>query len=112
MLAPTGRIVVFGSARYASVGNRPNFLRMLYYWYTRPKIDPQKLIEKNRGVLGFNLIWLYENVDLMYPILLKLQDMQLKPPHVGHVFSFEKMHDAILLFQTGKTVGKVVVNVG
>lgn len=111
LLAPMGRVVVFGSARYASASNRPNIFRLLYHFITRPKIDPQGLPEWNKGVLGFNLIWLYERADLMHQSLQEISDLRLAPPHVGHVFPFEKMQEALRLFQTGKTVGKVVVEV-
>lgn len=109
MLASMGRAVVFGASRYASVGNKPNMLHMLRTWLTRPKIDPQKLPENNRGILGFNLIWLYERVELMQQLLQDLDALKLSPPHVGHTLPFENMHDAIRLFQSGKTIGKVVL---
>lgn len=111
MLAPMGRAVVFGSARYATSGDRPNKLHLLRHYFTRPKVDPQKLIEKNRAVMGFNLIWLYQNAELMQQLLVELDRLQLRPPHVGHVFKFEQLPDAVRLFQTGKTKGKVVVEV-
>jgi alcohol dehydrogenase len=111
MLAPMGRVVVFGSARYASPGDRPNKWHMLKLWLTRPKIDPQQLPETNRGVLGFNLIWLYERAELLHQLLQELDALQLSAPHVGHRFTFEQLPDAIRLFQTGKTMGKVVVEV-
>ncbi len=112
LLAPQGRMVVYGSARYGTVGNRPNYLRLLYLFLTRPKIDPQKMPENNKAVLGFNLIWLYHKADLMHRLLAELQAMNLGEPHVGHVFPFDQMREAILLFQSGKTVGKVVVGEG
>lgn len=111
MLAPMGRMVVFGSARYASPGNRPNILRLIYHWITRPKVDPQQMVESNRAVLGFNLIWLYDRAELLLGLLQDLSVLQLDPPHVGHRFPFDQLPDAIRLFQTGKTVGKVVVSV-
>jgi alcohol dehydrogenase len=111
MLAPMGRVVVFGSARYASPGDRPNKWHMLKYWITRPKIDPQQLPETNRAVLGFNLIWLYERVSLMRQLLQELDEMKLSAPHVGHRFPFTELPEAVRLFQTGKTIGKVVVEV-
>lgn len=111
MLAPMGRAVVFGSARYATASDRPNKLHLLRHFFTRPKVDPQRMVETNRAVLGFNLIWLYENADLLRSLLVELEALKLAPPHVGHVFSFEKLPDAVRLFQTGKTVGKVVVEV-
>ncbi len=109
LLAPTGRLIVVGSSRYTSVGNRPNVFRLLYHFLTRPKIDPQQLPETNKGVVGFNLIYLYERAPLMHQLLQELDGLRLAPPHVGHVLPFEKMHDAIKLFQSGKTVGKVVL---
>ena len=111
MLTPMGRVVVFGSARYASPGDRPNKLRMAYHWFTRPKIDPQQMVESNRAVLGFNLIWLYERAELLLGLLQDLSALKLAPPHVGHRFAFGELPEAIRLFQTGKTVGKVVVSV-
>lgn len=111
MLAPMGRAVVFGSARYATASDRPNKLHLLRHFFTRPKVDPQRMVETNRAVLGFNLIWLYENADLLRSLLVELEALKLAPPHVGHVFPFEKLPDAVRLFQTGKTVGKVVVEV-
>lgn len=109
LLAPMGRAVVFGSSRYATVGNQPNKLHMLRTWLTRPRFDPQTLPENNRGILGFNLIWLYERVELMNQLLQDVDALHLTPPHVGHILPFEKMNDAILLFQSGKTIGKVVL---
>ncbi|MFM7401985.1 MAG: zinc-binding dehydrogenase [Bacteroidota bacterium] len=111
MLAPMGRVIVFGSARYAAPGDKPNKWHMLKLWLRRPKIDPQILPEKNKGVLGFNLIWLYERAWLMHQLLKELEALNLEAPHVGHIFPFEKLPDSVRLFQTGKTVGKVVVTV-
>ncbi len=110
-LAPMGRAVVFGSARYATASDRPNKLHLLWHFFTRPKIDPQRMVETNRAVLGFNLIWLYENAELLRGLLVELEALGLAPPYVGHVFPFDKLPDAVRLFQTGKTVGKVVVEV-
>ncbi len=110
-LAPMGRMIVYGSARYAQPGDKPNFLKMAYQFFTRPKIDPQRMIEQNKSILGFNLIWLYDKVELMRSILEELELLNIGKPHIGHQFDFENLKDAIKLFQSGKTIGKVVVNV-
>ncbi|NUO02906.1 MAG: zinc-binding dehydrogenase, partial [Saprospiraceae bacterium] len=109
LLAPMGRAVIYGSARYAHTGNRPNFLKIAWKFFSRPKIDPQAMTNRNVGVLGFNLIWLYENVDLMHQLLDAIAALQLEKPYVGHVFSFDQLPESIRLFQTGSTTGKVVV---
>jgi len=61
--------------------------------------------------MGFNLIWLYEKAEMMHELLTELQKMNLGKPHIGHNLPFNEMKDAILLFQSGKTMGKVVLTV-
>ena len=43
---------------------------------------------------------------MMHAMLRALQALQLRPQYIGHVYSFEEMHNAIHLFQRGETVGK------
>ncbi len=109
-LAPMGRHIVYGAARYTNVGNRPNYARMLWLWLTRPKIDPQKLPEMNKSVMGFNLIWIYDRAELMHQILREAEALDLPKPHVGHTFPFTSLKEALRLFQTGMTSGKVVLD--
>jgi alcohol dehydrogenase len=110
-MAPMGRMIAYGSASFTSHGARPDYLRLFWKFLRRPKIDPLRLPSQNKSLMGFNLIFLYEQTDLMHTMLHRLQALQLQPQHVGHVFPFEQMHDAIRLFQQGNTIGKVVVTV-
>ncbi|QSE96463.1 zinc-binding dehydrogenase [Fulvivirga lutea] len=109
LLAPQGRLINYGSARYGSNTNIPNWPDLIWKYLTRPKIDPQGMIESNKAILGFNLIWLYHKRELMRQIITEMEAMNLPAPFIGHTFEFEQMHEAIKLFQSGKTVGKVVV---
>ena len=109
LLAPQGRMVVVGASQFASPGSKPNYLKLLWKFLTRPKIDPQQMIQENRSVMGFNLIWLYEKVDVMDNLLHEMADLDLGKPMVGSVFEFDQMHEAIKLFQSGQSTGKVVV---
>ena len=109
MMAPEGRMIVYGSARYAQTGAKPNYVKLIWQFIKRPKLDPQKMIEQNKSVMGFNLIYLYENAELLHRILGELSKMDLGKPVVGHTFEFAKLKDAVKLFQTGNTTGKVVV---
>ncbi len=111
-MAPMGRMVVYGNASFSSHGSRPNYPSLFWRYFKRPKIDPLRLPTQNKWLMGFNLIYLYEQTDMMHRMLHELQALELKPQHIGHVFSFNEMHKAIHLFQSGKTVGKVVVLVG
>ena len=110
-MAPEGRMIVYGSARYAQPGDKPNYLKLFWQFYNRPRLDPQKMIEQNKSVMGFNLIYLYENAPLLHEILGHLNKMNLGKPYIGHTFAFDQLKDAVKLFQTGNTSGKVVVNV-
>lgn len=108
-MAPMGRMVVYGSASFTSHGSRPDYPKLIYKYLRRPKIDPLRLPAQNKSLMGFNLIYLYEQTDMMHKMLHELMELQLKPQHIGHVFNFTEMHEAIQLFQKGKTIGKVVV---
>ncbi|MEQ8360069.1 MAG: medium chain dehydrogenase/reductase family protein [Cytophagales bacterium] len=109
-LAAQGRLINYGSARYGDNSNSPNWIRLAYLYLTRPKIDPQKMIESNKSIMGFNLIWLYQQKALMHQMLKEMNALKLQAPRIGHVFDFDDMYKAIKLFQSGKTKGKVIVN--
>lgn len=108
-LGPMGRHIIYGSAQYGSPGDRPNYFKLIPKYLMRPKIDPQNMIKFNRGVLAFNLIYLFDNVHIMQSLLQDLKTLNLGKPLVGHTFSFADLPEAIRLFQTGSTMGKVVV---
>lgn len=110
-LAPMGRLIVYGSAHYAQPGDRPNIFRLVWKYLQRPKIDPQNMTNQNKGVLGFNLIFLYDRVDLLREYMDKIMEMDPGKPIVGHRFEFEQLKEALHLFLSGQTTGKVVVNV-
>lgn len=110
VLAPMGRHIIYGSAHYSSISDRPNYLRLLPLYLCRPRIDPQKMIALNKSIMAFNLIYLFDNQDIMKSMLMHLELMNLGKPIVGHKFvGFSKLPEAIRLFQSGHTVGKVVV---
>ena len=108
-MAPMGRMVVYNNASFASHGAKPDYPRLLWQFLRRPKIDPLRLPTENKSLMGFNLIYLYEQTDMIHQWLRGLQALQLKPQHIGHTYDFDKMQEAIQLFQRGKTIGKVVV---
>jgi len=110
-LSSTGRIITYGGARFMSHSSRPNYFKLLYQFLTRPKVDPLSLIDTNRSVMGFNLIYLWNKPGAMKRLIKIVLDMNLRKPHVGNVFDFDKLPDAMRLFQSGKTIGKVVVKV-
>lgn len=109
LLLPEGRMIVYGSAHFADKSAKPNKLKLLWKFLKRPKLDPQAMIAENKGVLAFNLIWLYEQTEKMTGMLTELNALDLGKPHIGETFKFDKLPDAVAALQSGRTVGKVVV---
>ena len=110
-LAPSGRIIIYGGAKFMSQSSRPNYLSVFYKFLTRPKVDPLSLSNINKSVMGFNLIYLWDRPDELREMSEKILKMNLKKPHIGKVYSFENLIDALRYFQTGKSIGKVVVKI-
>lgn len=110
-LTTTGRLVAYGLSQFASPGASPNYLKLAFKFITMPRYHTLTLIESNKSVMGFNLIWLYDRVDTLKKMLDEIQSMHLGKPYIGKVFPFEKLREAVRVFQTGGTTGKVVVEV-
>ena len=108
-LSPMGRSIVYSAADFITHGNRPNLLKVIWKFLRRPMIDPLKLTDGNRGMLGFNLIYLYEKSQLLHQYLEEVKAYNIGKPRVGHVFDFEKLPEAVRLLQSGVTTGKVIV---
>jgi NADPH:quinone reductase-like Zn-dependent oxidoreductase len=111
-LAPMGRLVAYGSAQFTPASDRPNYLVLGWKYLFRPRIDPLSMITANKSVMAFNLIWIYEKSFLLKELISEIDTLQLPPPLVGHSFPFSNMANAISLFKSGKTIGKVVVTTG
>lgn len=111
MLAPMGRLVAYGSAQFTPSSHRPNYISLLFRYLFRPRVDPLTMIKSNKSVMAFNLIWIYEQKELMKAMLTQIENLKLPAPIVGHRFSFSQMGEALTLFQSGKTIGKIVLNV-
>ncbi len=108
-LNPMGRLVVFGAAEFTPKGNRPNYLKAAWRYLRRPRYDVMDMISSNRSVLAFNLIWLWEQKAEMEALLAELGEVRLSPPLVGHRFAFGDAHAALDLLRSGRSVGKVVL---
>ncbi|WP_144391676.1 zinc-binding dehydrogenase [Pleionea sediminis] len=110
-LAPMGRLVTFGAAQYTPGKKRNHWLKAAWFYLTRPKYDALAMISDNKSVMGFNLIWLWQEQELLEFILQQTLAMNLSKPHVGGSFAFESLPDALELLRSGKSMGKVVVTI-
>ncbi len=111
LLTHTGRIIVYGAGAYSTGKSASNVFKFAYKFFTRPKVDPLRMIEQNRAVMAFNLIWIYERGEYLRKLLNEVISLNLSKPIINHVYSFENLPDAVRALKSGKTTGKVVVKV-
>ena len=111
LLAIEGRMIVYGAASFMPHGSKPNYFKLIRQYWKRPMIDPMRLTEWNKSVMGFNLIYLYEKREVFRGILDHLRELDLGKPRVGHTFPFPELIQGVRLLQSGKTTGKVVITI-
>ncbi len=111
LLAPTGRSIVYGGGAFSTGKSGSNIFKLAYRYLTRPKVDPLRMIEQNRAVMAFNLIWIYEQTEFLRKMLDEVLELDLPKPIINHLFYFENLPDAVRELKSGQTTGKVVVNI-
>mmetsp|Transcript_61896 Transcript_61896/g.195593 ORF Transcript_61896/g.195593 Transcript_61896/m.195593 type:complete len:157 (+) Transcript_61896:37-507(+) len=110
-LSRGGRYVIYGAADMTPSGDRVNWLKLAWKYLWRPRLDPLDMMGENKSLLAFNLVWMFDKVELLGELLNELLALNLTPPHVGAAFPFEEAQEAIRTFQSGSTTGKVVLEV-
>lgn len=111
MLAPLGRLVIFGLSA-ATPGERRSWWRTIHAWGSTPRFDPLSMINRNRGVFGLHLGHLWEErgqvAPLMAMLLDELRHKRLNPV-VARTFPLEKAGDAHRFLQSRANIGKVIL---
>jgi NADPH:quinone reductase-like Zn-dependent oxidoreductase len=111
MLAPLGRMVMFGLSA-AAPGETRNLWKAFLAWKRNPRFDPMSLIHRNRGVFGLNVGHLWDErtqlQSIMEMLLSELRAGRLKPI-VAKTFPLEKAGDAHRFIQARGNIGKVVL---
>jgi NADPH:quinone reductase-like Zn-dependent oxidoreductase len=110
MLAPLGRLVMFGMSSIAS--DRRSLWRVLRAWWAMKRFDPLSLINRNKGVFGLNLGHLWDESRQLQPlmelILTELRAGRLTPV-VARTFPLDRPSDAHRFIQSRANIGKVVL---
>ena len=111
MLAPLGRMVMFGLSA-AATSERRNWWTAFNAWRSSSRFDPLSLIDRNRGVFGLNVGHLWEEraqlTSLMEMLLAELRAGRLRPV-VAKTFPLERVADAHRYIQSRQNIGKVVL---
>ena len=111
MLAPLGRLVMFGLSAVAP-GERRNWWQVFRAWKATPRFDALSLINRNRGVFGLHAGHLWDEraqlMPLMEMLLSELRAGRLRPV-VAKTFPLERAADAHRFIQSRANIGKVVL---
>ncbi|MEM7483534.1 MAG: medium chain dehydrogenase/reductase family protein [Acidobacteriota bacterium] len=112
-LAAPGKLVVYGFHSMLRKGHdRPSWIKMLTAWLRTPRFDPLHMTNKNRGVLGFNLSYLFAETELLARVMERLaswlDDGTIVPPPI-EAYPFEGVARAHRAIESGRTVGKLVL---
>jgi NADPH:quinone reductase-like Zn-dependent oxidoreductase len=111
MLAPLGRLIIFGLSA-AAPGERRSLYRAFRTWVATPRFNPMSLINRNRGVFGLHVGHLFEErrqlAPLMEMLLAELQAERIRPI-VAKTFPLERAGDAHRFIQSRQNIGKVVL---
>jgi len=112
-LCSTGKLLVYGThALLPKVGGRLNYIKAGFGLVKTPNFSPLNMITQNRGVIGFNLSFLFDQSDLIDDCiagLVKYHDVGLIKPIPVTEIEFEKVADAHRLIESGNSVGKIVL---
>jgi NADPH:quinone reductase-like Zn-dependent oxidoreductase len=110
-LRPEGRHILYGAADLMPKRGRPNYSRLALKYLSRPRLDPLRMMAENRSVMAFNLIWLWEQANRLSRMYDRLALLVQKPPYIGRRFPFADALAALRYFQSGESIGKVVLEV-
>lgn len=111
MLAPMGRLVMFGLSS-AAPSERRNLWKAFLAWKRTPSFDPLSLINRNRGIFGLNVGHLWDERTRLAPLMQMLVDElsagRLRPV-VAKTFPLDRAADAHRFIQSRSNIGKVVL---
>ena len=111
MLAPLGRLIIFGLSA-AAPGEKRSTWRAFHAWLSTPRFNPMSMINRNRGVFGLHIGHLWDErrqlAPLMQMLISELSAGRLTPV-VARTFPLERAADAHRFIQSRLNIGKVVL---
>lgn len=111
LLAPTGRLLIFGASSLAP-GHRRSFLTLLRFILTMPRFTPLRLMDDNRGTLGVNVGHLWHKPELIrgwVEQLLTWYGEGKIVPQIDRAFPFVQAPAAHQYLHDRKAIGKVLL---
>jgi NADPH:quinone reductase-like Zn-dependent oxidoreductase len=111
-MRPAGRLIVYGFSSMFSSSGHKNWPKLIKDYIRTPRFNPFELTGSNKTVSGFNLIYLFEKVDLFRSIMSTLTENTFResiPAMPVTEYAFEDVAQAHRDLESGKTTGKLVL---
>ena len=114
-LAPMGKLIIYGfHGMFSKNLGVPNWFKILRDYFRIPRWNPLAMTRANKTVIAFNLSYLFDRTDLLHhamgDLLRWVSEGKIKPPILRR-FPLEGVADAHRALQSGKTVGKLVLQI-
>ncbi|OUR94224.1 hypothetical protein A9Q84_18145 [Halobacteriovorax marinus] len=112
-LAPMGKLLVYGAHGLLSKNTgRINYFKAIVGLLRTPRFWPLEMISSNKGVIGFNLSFLFQEEDLIRECVEGISELAASgdiTPIPVTTFPFEKVREAHELIESGNSVGKIIL---
>ncbi len=112
-LRPTGRLVIYGFHSMLTRGSaRPNWLKLAVDFLRTPSFNPLQMTDVNRGVLAFNLSYLFDELPMyaeaIDDLLRELESGKLRPLPV-ETLPLSEVAEAHRRLHSGASAGKIAL---
>jgi synaptic vesicle membrane protein VAT-1 len=112
-LRPTGKVIAYGRhSLFSKEGGRLNYPKVIWKILTAKKYDSLQFINDNKGIVGFNLSFLFEHGELVeetFKALPELADKGVIYPAETTYIPLDQVAEAHRLIESGKSRGKIVL---
>jgi len=115
-LRPTGKLLVYGfHTLLPKQGGRINYLKARLGLLKLPRFNPLRMTSENKGVVAFNLSFLFGRTDLLQTAVNDLtawvEAGSLRAPQVRS-YALADVAQAHRALESGETTGKLVLRTG
>src|SRR3954471_20931487 len=115
-LRPTGKLLVYGfHTLLPKQGGRVNYLKAALGLLRIPRFNPLRMTTENRGVVAFNLSFLFGRTDLLHTAVKDLtawvEAGNIRAPQVRS-YALADVAQAHRALESGETTGKLVLRTG
>lgn len=112
-LGPCGKLIAYGAhSMFPKKGGKVNWPKLVVDFLRTPRFSTLDMTSENKGVVSFNLSFLFARQDLfteaMEDLIRWYNEGKLQAPPTK-AYAFDKVADAHRDLESGKTVGKLVL---